>query len=55
MARNPQEVSNYALKSINAVRAKLSKPSSISNTIQTSSNPSLDSHTSSSHSDLEAV
>ena len=32
-----------------------SRPSSISNTTQTSSNPSLDSHTSSSHSDLEAV
>ena len=36
-------------------RANRLRPSSTSNTTQTSSNPSLDSHTSSSHSDLEAV
>ena len=46
---------NYALKSINAVRAKLKLPSSISNAIPKSSNPSRPSHISSGHSDVEMV
>ncbi len=46
---------NFALKSMDAVRASLSRPSSTSSAIPSSSAPSLPSPISSTHSDVELV